>query len=100
MASRTALAPCGTPAAYKRHVRNREPIDTPCRIANTEADRRLRETGTTLPAPPRDDDPVPRVVLDGDERAAALTVVNRACDTADARHLLETLGLLPARDGV
>lgn len=24
------LAPCGTPAAYERHVRNREPIDDAC----------------------------------------------------------------------
>lgn len=28
------LAPCGTPAAYDRHLRNQEPIDDACRDAN------------------------------------------------------------------
>jgi hypothetical protein len=83
------LAPCGTPAAYDRHIRKKEPIDQPCRDAharqkrerealkraaaaecgtrggyhrhrrngetacdacrkaNADADRRLRNTGTT-----------------------------------------------------
>ena len=40
-------APCGTRSAYQRHVKNREPIDEPCRAANTAADRRLRSTGST-----------------------------------------------------
>lgn len=93
MASRLKLASCGTPAAYKRHVRNRELIDTPCRIANTEADRRLRETGTTLPAPPAP--AIARTTLTGDERRAALAVTSRASDAAEARDLLELLGLLP-----
>lgn len=29
-------APCGTLAAYKRHFRNKEPIDGPCREAGDE----------------------------------------------------------------
>lgn len=29
------LRPCGTYAAYQRHVRHREPIDAACRAANT-----------------------------------------------------------------
>ena len=31
-----AIAPCGTPSAYHRHVKNGEPIDDACRRANTE----------------------------------------------------------------
>ena len=30
-----AIAPCGTPSAYSRHVRRGEPIDDACRKANT-----------------------------------------------------------------
>lgn len=41
------LAECGTRAAYQRHVRRGEEIDPACRIANTRADRRLRNTGST-----------------------------------------------------
>jgi WhiB family redox-sensing transcriptional regulator len=40
-------AKCGTRSAYQRHVKNGEPIDPACRAANTDADRRLRTTGTT-----------------------------------------------------
>lgn len=40
-------AVCGTRSAYSRHVRNGEPIDDACRAANTDADNRLRRTGTT-----------------------------------------------------
>lgn len=41
------LAECGTRSAYSRHVKNGEPIDDACRRANTDADNRLRRTGTT-----------------------------------------------------
>jgi hypothetical protein len=34
-----AIAPCGTPSAYSRHVKKGEPIDDACRKANTEAKR-------------------------------------------------------------
>ncbi|MER5213665.1 WhiB family transcriptional regulator [Streptomyces sp. NPDC002838] len=40
-------APCGTPAAHRRHVKNKEPIDDACRTAKREADRRWRATGST-----------------------------------------------------
>ncbi|MFI1734015.1 WhiB family transcriptional regulator [Streptomyces acidicola] len=40
-------AECGTRSAYQRHVRKKEPIDAACRAANTAADRRLRNTGST-----------------------------------------------------
>ncbi|MFE9448359.1 hypothetical protein [Streptomyces sp. NPDC006739] len=42
-----AIAPCGTQSAYTRHVRNGEPIDEPCRRANTEA---KRTKGTPTPS--------------------------------------------------
>lgn len=41
------VAPCGTPAAYTRHVKRGEPIDDACRQANTEA---KRVKGTPTPA--------------------------------------------------
>jgi WhiB family redox-sensing transcriptional regulator len=36
---RPALSPCGTPAAYRRHLRRQEPIDEACRNANRLAKR-------------------------------------------------------------
>ncbi|MGW0558050.1 WhiB family transcriptional regulator [Streptomyces sp. NPDC002926] len=41
------LAPCGTRAAYQRHVRRQEPIDDACRAANNSGACRYRHTGTT-----------------------------------------------------
>ncbi|MCU1612554.1 MAG: WhiB family transcriptional regulator, partial [Frankiales bacterium] len=41
------LAPCGTNAAYRRHVRHGEPADYACRLAHNAANQRLRDTGTT-----------------------------------------------------
>lgn len=41
------LAPCGTPAAYERHRRRKEPIDQACRDANARAGRAYRATGST-----------------------------------------------------
>ncbi len=41
---------CGTRGGYERHRRAGETACTPCRQANTDADRRLRNTGTTLAA--------------------------------------------------
>jgi hypothetical protein len=37
------LAPCGTEAGHRRHVRNGEPIDQACRQAHNEAGRRRRQ---------------------------------------------------------
>ncbi|CAM5619228.1 Transcriptional regulator WhiB OS=Streptomyces aurantiogriseus OX=66870 GN=whiB PE=3 SV=1 [Streptomyces aurantiogriseus] len=40
-------AKCGTRSGYQKHVREKTVICGPCRQANTDADRRLRRTGTT-----------------------------------------------------
>jgi hypothetical protein len=40
-------AVCGTRSGYQKHVRERTEICPPCRQANTDADNRLRRTGTT-----------------------------------------------------
>ncbi|MEU1800819.1 hypothetical protein [Streptomyces sp. NPDC019937] len=42
------LAPCGTLAAYQRHMRKHEPIDDACRQANTNAKRTQSGAGKTL----------------------------------------------------
>ncbi|MFJ5638698.1 WhiB family transcriptional regulator [Streptomyces sp. NPDC093223] len=52
------VAPCGTRAAYQRHLRNGEPIDDKCRDANSASKRHWTATGTTQvgisqPAPSR-----------------------------------------------
>ncbi|WP_069743063.1 WhiB family transcriptional regulator [Streptomyces sp. EN23] len=44
---RQAAAACGTRGGYQKHRRNGEAACTPCRQANADADRRLRNTGTT-----------------------------------------------------
>jgi hypothetical protein len=38
---------CGTRSGYQRHQREKTEICGPCRQANTDADNRLRRTGTT-----------------------------------------------------
>lgn len=38
---------CGTRGGYERHQRQGETACAPCRAANADADRRLRNTGTT-----------------------------------------------------
>ncbi|MGW1615745.1 WhiB family transcriptional regulator [Streptomyces sp. NPDC002285] len=43
-------AKCGTRSGYQRHLREKTEICTPCRQANTDADNRLRRTGTTKAA--------------------------------------------------
>ncbi|OIJ62727.1 WhiB family transcriptional regulator [Streptomyces mangrovisoli] len=40
-------APCGTRAAYQRHLRRREPVDEACRAANARSAGRYRRTGST-----------------------------------------------------
>lgn len=40
-------AVCGTRSGYQKHVREKTEICGPCRQANTDADNRLRRTGTT-----------------------------------------------------
>lgn len=38
---------CGTRPGYQRHLRDGSKVCGPCRAANTDADNRLRRTGTT-----------------------------------------------------
>ncbi|MFF4909073.1 WhiB family transcriptional regulator [Streptomyces sp. NPDC001260] len=40
-------APCGTRAAYQRHLRRREPVDEACRAANARSAGHYRRTGST-----------------------------------------------------
>lgn len=40
-------AKCGTRRGYRKHLREKTEICGPCRQANTDADNRLRRTGTT-----------------------------------------------------
>jgi hypothetical protein len=40
-------AKCGTRAGYRKHQREKSAICGPCRQANTDADNRLRRTGTS-----------------------------------------------------
>ncbi|MGW1612411.1 WhiB family transcriptional regulator [Streptomyces sp. NPDC002285] len=44
---RTRRAPCGTRAAYQRHLRRGEPVDEACRAANAREAGRYRRTGST-----------------------------------------------------
>jgi len=41
---------CGTRGGYQKHRRHREEACPPCCQANTDADNRLRRTGSTVPA--------------------------------------------------
>lgn len=43
---------CGTRNGYRKHLAANEPACDPCRWANTEADRQLRATGSTIPHTP------------------------------------------------
>ncbi|MFG1671032.1 WhiB family transcriptional regulator [Streptomyces sp. Y7] len=45
--SRVGPAPCGTRAAYQRHLRRGEPVDEACRAANAREAGRYRRTGST-----------------------------------------------------
>ncbi|MFC8282902.1 WhiB family transcriptional regulator [Streptomyces cyaneofuscatus] len=44
---RAASTECGTRGGYQKHRRNGETACAPCRQANADADRNLRNTGTT-----------------------------------------------------
>ena len=46
-APRRPPAPCGTRAAYQRHLRRGEPVDEACRDANARDVGRYRRTGST-----------------------------------------------------
>lgn len=47
---RDSEATCGTRAGYQRHKKHGDVACAPCRQANTDADNRLRRTGTTKAA--------------------------------------------------
>lgn len=85
------LQPCGTDAAYQRHVKYGEPIDDACRGARNAAQNERRAKAKATPA-----------VRDQwtDEQAwAARTIALATADSpADRRLLLEALGLAPALD--
>jgi hypothetical protein len=46
-----APARCGTYTAAQRHVRRKEPLDEPCRMAKRAADRHYRKHGTYVGCP-------------------------------------------------
>lgn len=50
-------APCGTDAAYRRHLRNGERIDAACRRAHTEKQRASRRPPTSKSTPPAPEAP-------------------------------------------
>ena len=56
----TALKPCGTPAAYKRHKRRGEPACDPCRDANREESSRQRKQ----PTQPRSESTTPHLIAE------------------------------------
>lgn len=84
------LKPCGTVAAYQRHVRLREPIDDACRDA-MRTYQRVRRTGTTEP---REVQPC------GTNAAYArhLSHGEKACDACLKAHS-EYMAADPKRDG-
>lgn len=43
------LAPCGTRAAYERHLRNHEPVCDPCRLAHNAARRASKAKAKAAP---------------------------------------------------
>ncbi|MEU5593061.1 WhiB family transcriptional regulator [Streptomyces sp. NPDC020298] len=47
LADATERSRCGTRPGYQKHLREKTEICAPCRQANTDADNRLRRTGTT-----------------------------------------------------
>ncbi|KDA05859.1 hypothetical protein DC31_13855 [Microbacterium sp. CH12i] len=44
-------APCGTESAYRRHLRNGEPVDDACRDAHAEGRRNSRRSPAASAAP-------------------------------------------------
>lgn len=82
MTART-LAPCGTPAAWRRHKRLKEPIDGACERAGKKAEQEYRAEQRRLkvksqsPFKPTDD--AFTLTLDGDDwRHVAASILDRS----------------------
>lgn len=75
-------APCGTDAAYRRHLRNEEPVDDACREAHAAAQRSARRSpaaSSALEAPPDLTDEV-----DGDDMVLLVDTLRKAFVTIAA----------------
>jgi hypothetical protein len=85
------LHPCGTDAAYQRHVKHGEPIDDACRNARNAAQNQRRAKAKGKPT-------IRDRWTDEQAQAAHAVAAATADSPADRRLLLEVLGLAPTRD--
>jgi len=78
-------APCGTDAAYRRHLRNGEPVDDACRQAHTDAQRARRRSPAAQPdtvdAPAFTRDDANADELDGDDMKLIVNTLRTAFKT-------------------
>ena len=88
-------APCGTKAAYERHLRKKEPVDDACRRANTVSKRQQRDD-SRRPAPDKEPEPVnePEQVTREADLEAARTVLWRSIQYAVAEDPTRVSGLV------
>jgi hypothetical protein len=89
--AKESLQPCGTNAAYQRHVKNGEPVDDGCRGAHN-TDQNLRRAKARSKAAIRDQ------WTDEQARAARAIAVATSDSPSDRRLLLEAMGLAPAQN--
>ncbi|MFE1438472.1 WhiB family transcriptional regulator [Streptomyces sp. NPDC058739] len=68
-------APCGTRAAYQRHLRLQEPVDDACRAANARGAGFYRRTGSTRAQP---GGPAPPAAVQGSPAIASSTAPGAA----------------------
>lgn len=88
-------APCGTKAAYERHLRRDEPVDDACRRANTVSKRQQRDE-SRRPAPDKEPEPVnePETVSRESDLEAARGVLWRSIQYAVAEDPTRVSGLV------
>ena len=67
-----AKAPCGTEAAYRRHLRNAEPMDAACRDAHAQARRAARSSLAAAATPSADPQ------ADGDDMELIVNTLRKA----------------------
>lgn len=84
-----ALMPCGTYAAYRRHLRNGDPIDDACAQAgrdqkNVRADRALVESADVVQLALTAEPPVEEDLSELDEALENLRIVRAAMKDAPA----------------